>query len=395
MTRNRNGKVLLFANTDWYLYNFRLPLAKALRARGCEVVLVSPPGEYAQRLQQAGFRWLPLAMNRGSVNPFSQAATIVALLRLYRREKPQLVHHFTVKCVLYGSLAARLAGVPRCVNAVAGMGFIFSSHSVKALLLRPMIKGLLRVLLRNANSRLIVQNSEDCDCFVNSGLIAAEHVRLIRGSGVDTRRFRPLSKKNVARSYRRVLLATRLLWDKGVAEYIEAARILRRDGVAVEFLLAGNTDKGNPAAIPPQQIRQWQAEGVVRALGHVEHMDELLANVDIVVLPTSYGEGVPRILLEAAAVGLPIVASDTAGCREIVEHQNNGILVATQNSQELVQAITFLLQAPEERRRMGYAGRAKAVKEFDEQKVIAETLSVYEELLPVVESRPVPATVNS
>lgn len=382
MTSDRNGKVLLFANTDWYLYNFRLPLANALRERGYEVVLVSPPGEYTCLLQQAGFRWLPLTMDRGSVNPISQVKSIAALVRLYRGEEPDLVHHFTVKCVLYGSLAARLTGIPACINAVAGLGFIFSSSSSKALLLRPLIKVLLRILLRSSSSRLIVQNSEDRDRFIAGGLVSPEYTRMIRGSGVNTQRFHP-SKRNEARVNYRILLATRLLWDKGVAEYVEAARILTRDNIDVEFLIAGSSDTGNPGAIPQEQIQQWQDEGIVHVLGHIERMEELLPNIDVVVLPTTYGEGVPRILLEAAAAGLPIVASDTAGCREIVEHQSNGILVAPGDAIELARAITNLLQTKEERLRMGNAGRVKVLKEFDEQKVIAETLSVYSELLPV------------
>ncbi|MDT8383275.1 MAG: glycosyltransferase family 4 protein [Gammaproteobacteria bacterium] len=382
MTIDRNDKVLLLANTDWYLYNFRLPLANALRERGYEVVLVSPPGEYTCLLQQAGFRWLPLTMNRGSVNPISQVKSIAALVRLYRREKPDLVHHFTIKCVLYGSLAARLTGNPACINAVAGLGFIFSSSSSKALLLRPLIKVLLRILSSGSSSRLIVQNSEDRDRFIASGLVSQKYIRLIRGSGVNTQRFHP-SNRNETRDNYRVLLATRLLWDKGVAEYVEAARILLRDNIDVEFLIAGSSDTGNPGAIPQEQIQQWQDEGVVNVLGHIERMEELLANIDVVVLPTTYGEGVPRILLETAATGLPIVASDTAGCREIVDHQSNGILVAPGDAVELARAIKNLLQTKEERLRMGNAGRVKVLKEFDEQKVIAETLSVYSELLSI------------
>ena len=381
MTSNRNGKVLLFANTDWYLYNFRLPLANALRNRGCEVVLVSPPGEYSLKLQQAGFRWLALPMDRGSLNPISQIRSIAALVRLYRSERPDIIHHFTVKCVLYGTLAARLTGISACVNAVAGLGFIFSSSSIKAQLLRPLITVLLRLLLRSPSSRLIVQNNEDYERFIRSALVSRKYIRLIRGSGVNTQVFQP-SKNNEARNHCRVLLATRLLWDKGVAEYVDAARILLRDNIDVEFLIAGSSDAGNPGAIPQGQIQQWHDEGVVNVLGHIEHMEELLADVDVVVLPTIYGEGVPRILLEAAAAGLPIVASDTAGCQEIVEHYKNGILVKPQNINELVKAIGFLLESKEARQIMGITGRDKVLKEFDEKKVITETISVYREIMP-------------
>lgn len=384
-------KVLMFANTDWYLYNFRLPLAKEIQAQGGEVVLVSPPGEYAERLQEAGFRWIPLKMDRGSINPFSQIKSVISLVRIYREVNPDLVHHFTLKCVLYGSLAARLAQIPSRVNAVAGMGFIFSSQSWKALALRPLIKGLLRFLLKGQSTRLILQNSEDRNHFINDRLVSKNYVRLIRGSGVNTQRFKPTQRDANIKPVQ-VLLATRLLWDKGVGEYVEAARLLRKSGLNAEFLLAGTSDTGSPASIPEEQIQQWHAEGVVRVLGHVERMEELLSRVDMVVLPTRYGEGVPRILLEAAASGLPIIATDTAGCREIVEHEVNGILVEEKDTYQLSVAISHLVINPLQRACMGMEGRAKAVKEFDERLVINRTLSIYKEVIPSVRKSLVTAT---
>src|SRR6266404_3991688 len=222
-------KVLFFANTDWYLYNFRLPLAKAIRELGTEVVMVSPPGPYGQRLLDQGFRWVPVAMQRRSLKPLHEARLIKSLVSLYREERPDLVHHFTIKCVIYGSIAARAVRVSGCVNDVAGMGYVFSSTNTLARLLRPVVKRVLRRLLsKGTRSRLILQNSDDYAVFLAERLVRPEHVRIIRGSGVHTARFHPPEPfRRGFDSPFRALLATRLLWDKGIADFIEAARLLK------------------------------------------------------------------------------------------------------------------------------------------------------------------------
>jgi glycosyltransferase involved in cell wall biosynthesis len=368
----------LFANTDWYLHNFRLPLARELRRRGAEVVMVSPPGPYGERLRADGFRWLALAMNRRGVNPLAEWRTVHELVCIYRRERPDLAHHFTIKSVVYGSIAAQLSAVPAVVNAVAGMGHVFTGDSVLARSLRPLVRATLRFALGGRSTRVIVQNPDDRDLLVDTGLAAREKVRLIRGSGVNTEVFRPAARARGGNL--RVLLATRLLRDKGVREFIEAARLLKLAGVSADFLLAGASDPGNPSAVPEEQIRRCSEEGVAQALGHVEDMPALLASVDLMVLP-SYREGVPRILIEAAASGLPIVTTDVPGCREIVEHELNGLRVPARDAHKLAAAIRRLIEDPEERDRFGRAGRRKVVAEFDERGVIASTLKVYDELL--------------
>jgi glycosyltransferase involved in cell wall biosynthesis len=371
-------KVLLFANTDWYLYNFRLPLAKAIRERGCEVVLVSPPGDYGERLLKEGFRWIPLPMERRSLNPFREMFVILRLARIYRREKPGIVHHFTIKSLMHGSIAARLAGVRRAVNAVDGLGYVFTNQGWKAKLLRPFVKGILKTVLRGEGIRLIVQNPDDGEQFIQNQLVDAKVVRLVRGAGVDTSRFVPtrIEKQNTRIT---VLMASRLLWDKGVQEYVDAARNLIGEGLDIEFLLAGSSDEGNPAAIPNSQVQAWQTEGVVKALGHVEDMKGLFSYADLVVLP-SYREGVPSILIEAAACGLPIVTTDVPGCREVVVHGKNGMLAPPRDSESLAEAIKLLALNPQKRREFGMAGREIAVQEFDVKRVIDDTLAVYAEL---------------
>ncbi|OAD21499.1 Glycosyl transferase group 1, family protein, partial [Candidatus Thiomargarita nelsonii] len=230
-------KILLFANTDWYLYNFRLPLAKYMREKGLEVILVSPPGSYGAKLEENGFRWISVPMERRSLNPWKEFKLLRHLIKLYAKEKPDLVHHFTIKNVVYGSLAARMAGIKPRVNAVTGLGHIFTSNGWLARLIRPIVSSLLRIAFQGDKSLLILQNPDDYQAFVNAGLVLPKDIRLIRGSGVDTERFQPSFQKR--QGVFRVLLATRLLWEKGVGEYVEAAINLKSHNQAIEFLLAG------------------------------------------------------------------------------------------------------------------------------------------------------------
>ena len=373
-------KIILFANTDWYLYNFRLPLACHLREIGHDVVMLSPPGSYVARLQAAGFHALTVPMQRRSLNPVREVALLNEIRRVYADERPDLVHHFTIKCVVYGALAARMTGIPACVNAVTGLGHVFTSDGFKAHLLRPPVQALLRLAMNGPNSRLIVQNPDDHAAFLHAGLIEPCYVRLIRGSGVDTERFKPTNPSSRGNNPITILLASRLLWEKGIGEYVAAARQLRTEGIAAQFWLAGNPDPGNPASIPPEQLAEWQREGDIALLGQVDDMPSLLAQTDLAVLP-SYREGTPRSLLEAAACGLPLVATDAPGCREIVQHGVNGLLVPVKDSIALANAIRQLCRDPATRQSMGRASRAKVLAEFDERIVFEKTLAVYDELM--------------
>lgn len=372
-------KVLLFANTEWYLYNFRRSLALALRDAGYEVLLVSPPGPYGEKLRALGFRWIPAPMERRSLNPLRELALVNWLRRLIRAERVQVVHGFTIKCAVYGSLAARLAGVPARVNAVAGMGYVFTSDDLKARLLRPVVRTLMRVALDGRGARLILQNPDDVALFERARLVDSERVRLIPGSGVDCRRFGPEAGRGQGGRFR-VLLAARLLWDKGLAEYVAAARQLRAEGRDIEFLLAGDPDPGNPAAVPEATVRGWVEEGALGWLGHVDDMPALFRSVDAVVLP-SYREGLPKGLIEAGACGLPLVTTDVPGCREVVSDGVDGLLVPVKDATALAGAIATLQDDPVLRARLGAAARAKALAEFDERIVIERTVGVYREVL--------------
>lgn len=377
-----NKKVIFFANTAWYLYNFRLSLALRLRNDGWEVVLISPPGEYVAVLQSLGFRWHPIALSTLSTNPLGEFGSLLWLIKFYRQEKPDLVHHFTIKCILYGSLAARLAGNRKVVNAVTGLGHIFTDLGIKARILRPIVKLFYRLVFSNHLGRVIFQNVEDLDTFVAFGLVDRSLTRLIRGSGVDCQLFAPTPPRVVPGSGHpvRILYASRLLKEKGIFELIAAARQILSGGVDCEFLLAGDLYPGNPSSLTEQDLQNIRTDGTVTCLGHIDDMPALIAKSDIVVLP-SYREGTPRILIEAAAMGKPIVSTDIAGCRGVVQNGVNGFLVPVKTIEPLTKALKQLIVSPQLRQTMGDAGRQIVLDEFDEQIVLRKTFEVYAEIM--------------
>lgn len=371
-------KVIFFANTDWYLYNFRLELARYLCEQGAQVLMMSPPGEYGMRIEKQGFRWIPIPMERRSLHPLQELRLLRYIYAVYTEEQPDVVHNFTIKSVVYGALAAQAAGVTKRIHAVAGLGHVFISHSFQARLLRPLVKGLLRQALRGRRSRLILQNPDDRSLFLQHKLISTEQMYLIKGSGIDTKRFSPVARESQRKREKfRVVLAARLLWEKGIREYIEAATLLAHRASEVEFLLAGVADSGNPSAVPEQDIKRWQKSGLVTVLGHVENMPQLMTEIDLMVLPTYYGEGVPRSLLEAASMGLPIITTDAPGCREVVEHGKNGFLVPVHDAPALAAQIEYLLEHPDTCRCFGQAGRKKVCQEFAQEIVFGQTWDVY------------------
>jgi glycosyltransferase involved in cell wall biosynthesis len=375
------SKIVLFANTDWYLYNFRLSLANALRDAGNEVVLLSPPGEYGAKLAALGYRWIPVPMNRRSLNPARELSFVMWLARLLRKEKPDLVHGFTIKCAVYGSLSARLARVEARVNAIAGMGYVFSSRDLKARVLRPIVRGVMRLALRGSSSAVILQNPDDYSIFRDARIVDERAIRLIKGSGVNVERFKPVKERSDPQAPLRVVLAGRLLWDKGIAEYIEASRHLKNAGRTIRFILAGAPDAGNPASIDEASLQGWIKEGLVEWRGHVSDMPGLYADCDVAVLP-SYREGLPKSMIEAAACGLPLVITDAPGCREVVSvNGEDGLVVPVRDGLALADAIRLLDDDRALALRLGIAARQKVLAEFDERIVITRTLDVYRELL--------------
>jgi glycosyltransferase involved in cell wall biosynthesis len=319
-------------------------------------------------------------MERASLNPLRELALLGWLWRLMRRERPDIVHGFTIKCVVYGALVGRSVGAGR-INAVSGMGYVFTSDSLKARLLRPILRLLMRAALGGERARLILQNPDDVQLFERAGIVPSEQIRMVRGSGVDCSRFLPPNDERVsAETPLRIVLAARMLWDKGVGEFVEAARLLKSERRPLRFLLAGVPDPGNPAAIAEETLVAWQAEGQVEWLGHVADMPTLLAEADMVVLP-SYREGLPTSLIEAAACARPLITTDVPGCREVVTHAVDGLLVPARDAKALASAIARLQDDPALARRLGLAAYEKVLAEFDERIVISRTLAVYDEIV--------------
>ena len=368
------SKVLLFVTEDYYFVSHRLALGIAARRAGHDVCVVTRVRECADIIRDAGLQLIPFENARSGFNPIAELATLIRLVRVYRRERPDLVHHVAMKPILYGTIAARLAGRPAVINALAGMGWLFTSRGGVA-------RGLSR-LIRVALARLvqtglaIVQNPDDAQMLVGFGVDAAR-IRLIRGSGVDLRAFAVIPPPD---SPPVVLLPARLLWDKGVGEFVEAARLLRQKGIPGRFVLAGAPDPMNPAAISNDVLQAWVREGVIAYLGFVRNMPPLLAECHVVCLP-SYREGLPKTLIEAAAAGRAIVTTDVPGCRDVVRDGENGLLVPPRDATALAAALERIMTDAALRNRMGVRGRERAEREFDLDLVVKETLAVYAESL--------------
>lgn len=375
---NAPRRLLYLVTEDWYFCSHRLPLAVAARAAGYEVSVATRVTDHGPAIRDAGLDLIPLQLSRRSQNPLRELATIAQLIAIYRRVRPDIVHHVAVKPVLYGSLAARIARIPAVVNALAGMGYLFSSRELKARVLRPFVELAYRALIARPNSRLILQNPDDLALLRSRGIADPQRTVLIRGSGVDLATFAAVPEPvGVAL----VVLPARLLRDKGVVEFVEAARQLRAQGASARFVLVGAPDPDNPAAIAPELLRQWIAEGLVESWGWRDDMAEVFRECHIVCLP-SYREGLPKALIEAAACGRPIVTCDVPGCREVVTDGDNGWLVPARDATALARALGRLIADPPLRARMGARSRSRAEAEFSIDGVIERTLALYRQCLP-------------
>ncbi len=372
-------KVLFFVTEDWYFRSHRLPVARAARDAGFEVVVATRVDTCRDTLTQEGFRLIPLQMRRRSKNPLRELAAILEIINIYRRERPDLVHHVALKPVLYGALAARFVGVPAAVNALAGLGYVFSSGQIRAKLLKLFVRAAFRVLLNRQNSVVLLQNPDDRQMLIESKTILPERTALIRGSGVDVQRFRPSPEPDDGPVT--VTLVARMLRDKGILEFVEASKFLRQKGIHFRAVLVGTPDPDNPTSIPASQLEVWQTEGLIEWWGQNDDIPGVWAQSHIAVLPSAYGEGVPMSLIEAAACGRPIITTDMPGCREIVQHEQNGLLVPIKDSRALADAICRLIESPDLRRQMGQEGRKLVEEEFSESVVVAQTLNLYQSML--------------
>lgn len=371
-------KLLFFITEDWYFCSHRLPLAREAIEAGFEVTLLTNVQSHGDLIRSAGVRVIPLDLKRSSLNPFRELTTIWRVIVAYRSIRPDIVHHVAMKPVLYGSIAALIARIPYVVNALAGMGYLFISQNLKARMLRGWIKQVFGFILGRNGSRLILQNPDDRNLLVSNGIVKEDKISLIKGAGVNLNLFKPTIEPDGIIT---VVLASRMLWDKGVGEFVKASAMLKAQGVSARFVLVGSPDLENPRSIPEITLLEWHKSNVIEWWGKREDMPEVFAKTHIICLPTTYGEGIPKVLIEAAACGRPIVTTDAPGCREIVRDRVNGFLVPARNAVALAAALRKLINDRELREEMGAKGRQIVMEEFSEEKVVAETMAVYRELL--------------
>lgn len=365
-------RLLFVVNAPAFFLSHRLPLAVAARAAGYDVHIATADGDAVVDIERQGFVHHVLPLSRSGRNPVRELSSLVAMWRLFRALRPSLVHLVTIKPVLYGGLMARLAGVPGMVAAVSGLGTVFLSNGGT----RKLVQGLYRLALGHSNSAVIFQNADDRDALRRIGAVRSDQVRLVRGSGVALIDYPCLPEPE---GLPVVTMAARLLRDKGVAEFVEAAKILHERGVSAEFRLIGSPDPGNPTSITDAELEQWKTQANVQLLGFCSDIPRQYAESNVVCLP-SYREGLPKSLVEAAACGRAVVTTDVPGCRDAIIPRESGVLVPPRDAEALANAIQALLTDPERRRGMGRAGRALAEKEFAIEKIVAAHLAIYREL---------------
>lgn len=382
MVETGNPRLLFVDSTPRHFLIHRAALARSASAAGYKVHLAVDPGTFEPDLAYLGVRVHPIKLSRRGMEPFREGRSVAELASLYRRIRPRIVHHLTLKPVLYGTLAAAAAGVPAILNAVTGLGYLFDDHGPAFRAARAASIRIVRAAFRRRNVFFLFQNAQDRDEFVRLGLATVERSFLIPGSGVDVDRFQPRPEPHGTPV---VVLPSRLLKPKGVAEFVEAARRLRKEGVEARFVLAGEPDPGNPLSASETEIRSWVKEGTVEWAGWVKDVPDLLAASHIVCLP-SYREGLAMTLLEALAAGRPVVTTDVPGCRDAVTHGVQGLLVPPRDPAALAQALRRLIEDPELRARLGAAGRERAVREFSSRRVCDETLALYERILAETEA---------
>ena len=371
------ARLLFVANVDWFFISHRLPIALEAIRRGYEVHIATAMTNQRGQLEAAGLIVHELDMDRGSDGLFSAAGALLQIRRVFARVKPDLAHLVTIKPVLLGGLAARWAHVPAVVSAVSGLGYLFTARGIAARARQWMAALMYRLALGCRNQQVIFQNRDDRALLMGIARLAPDKARLIRGSGVDLKIFANLP---LPQGLPIVVMAARMLSDKGVREFEQAARQLRQRDIQARFCLVGAVDPPNPASLSESELRQWAEQGNVEVWGHRSDMPNVLRAAQFVVLP-SYREGMPKILLEAAACGRAVITTDVPGCRDAIEPGVTGLLVPARDAAALARAMEQLLVDRQGCAAMGIEGRRLAERAFDIGQVVAEHMRIYEELL--------------
>ncbi|MBI9075840.1 MAG: glycosyltransferase family 4 protein [Desulfatibacillum sp.] len=370
-------RIALVSRCAWTLYNFRAGLMRTLQKQGHEVLCAGARGGgFAAKIRAMGIPFSNMPLDMKGINPVSDIKFFWAMFLWNRKYKPEIVHLFTIKPVIYGSIAARLAGVPKVISTITGLGYVFTGSGSSVL--QTLVEFMYRVAFVFSDYVFFL-NTSDLDFFVSRGIIKPEKAGLLPGEGVDCAHFDsglyPDPDPNAAPV---VLMVARLLRDKGVYEFVEAARIAKKAGSPANFCLLGGRDERNPTVVNTRDLEEWIEEGVVTWLGETEDVRTFIASASVVVLP-SYREGAPRSLMEASAMTRPVVATDVVGCRDVVKDGVTGLLVPLKDSPALAEAILYILNNPEQAREMGHQGRTFILTEYSEQIVIDSILKIYDE----------------
>jgi len=373
-------KLLFLVTEDWYFWSHRLPLARAARDAGMEVYVMARVNRHADAIREEGFRLIPWkGIVPGGVNPFRELRALAEVVKQYRSIRPDLVHHVHNKPILYGGLAARFCRIP-ALNTVAGLGHVFADTSLRMRALKSVLLVLFRFALKDGDRSLVAfQNSDDLEYFLDKQINLPNQSLLIRGSGVDLDKF---SATPIPSSTPIVMLAARLHWKKGVREFVLAAEAIKRQKIDARFVLVGDPDPNNPTSVPESMLEKWHNDGVIEWWGRRTEMAKVLSQATIICLPSTYREGVPKVLIEAASCCRPIVTTDIAGCRDIVQDGENGILVPPGDSEALAKALCDLLGNRRLQEQMGKRGRQIVAERFSEKYVISETSAAYRQLVP-------------
>lgn len=371
-------KALFVANTGFALFNYRFQLMKFLSNQGWSVVAIAnDEADYVNKFSEVGIRFINIHIDHKGKNPIADIALIWRLKSLYDQESPALVHHFTIKPVIFGSLAAKWAKVPAIINSITGLGYVFNE---RGLLMRASM--ILYKLALSGRPRVIFQNDDDYQLFISNNLIKKNNAQVILGSGVNTKVFYPNAIKRSDANLQ-FLLVSRMLWSKGISEYVSAAERVKKQYPETKFILAGGASgggaKGNPDTIPEKWLNEINARGIAKWIGRIpfEEVMILLDNSDVVVLPSYYPEGVPRSLIEAAAKGKPIITTNTPGCKEVVVDGVNGFFSSPKDVESLANCMLKFIREPELINKMGVESRKRAVDIFDEEKILEKTAGVY------------------
>lgn len=373
----QSNVILFVVNAPEFFLSHRLPLAVAAQKSGYEVHVATADGPDVEQIRAQGYIHHVVPFARRGQNPLNELSTLLCLVRLFQRTKPSLVHLITIKPVLYGGVAARLAGVRSVVSAVSGLGTVYLADSAPARIRRRLVTAMYRAAFKQKRLAVIFQNPDDRDAMLTLRALKPERARMIRGSGVALADY-PYVPEPDGKPV--VVMAARLLRDKGVFEFVEAARLLKQRGLAVQMRLIGSPDPGNPTSVTQQELDHWASEEKIELLGYRKDIAEQYAEANIVCLP-SYREGLPKGLVEAAACGRAVVTTDVPGCRDAVTADETGLLVPVKDPVALAVAIQTLIENPKLRKQMGEGGRALAEEAFTIERVVEQHMDIYRELL--------------